>query len=115
MVSTGALAPSALITKSAPSPPVRALAHSPVEPARPAACTSMRSGASALTRSSSSSLRPVPRILRDAHGQREHGRGDAQGAGDAVDQADLARSGAGHPQGAVGGADVAEPAGLLEA
>ena len=61
MVSTGARAPSALITKSAPSPSVCALAHSP-DGLSPSLSTSIRSGASALTRWSSSSLRPVPRI-----------------------------------------------------
>ncbi len=44
IVSTGALAPSALITKSAPSPSVRDLAHSPEE-LSPSVSTSIRSGA----------------------------------------------------------------------
>ena len=61
MVLAGAPGPSALIMKSTPSPPVRDFAHAAVE-ASPSACTSMRSGASAFTRSSSARLRPVPRM-----------------------------------------------------
>ena len=49
MVLAGEPGPSALIMKSTPSPLVRCLAHGAVAPSS-SACTSMRSGASALTR-----------------------------------------------------------------
>ncbi len=50
----------------------------------------------------------------EAHGGREEGRGDAQGAADAVDEDRLARTGLGLAQRRVHGADVAEAGGCLE-
>jgi hypothetical protein len=107
IVSTGALAPRALMTKSAPSPPVRDFAHAQPHDLDPVRGQFLDALEEFLVAAGSEDP-------GDTRGQREQGGGDAEGAGDSVDQRDLAGAGHGVLEGSVGGADVAELAGLLE-
>ena len=88
-VSSEAFAPSVSSMQSAPSPPVRDFTQSAIDPSS-VEKTSIRSGASAFTRSSRSRFRPVPKIRVDAHGECEQRRAEPERAGDAVDQHGLA-------------------------